>query len=614
MTDETILQRAREAGIAVDWIDSYGAPQRVPTGTLKRILDALGPAQPDKIPPLVTAAVGEPIDLAHDGAAELVLENGTRQTIVMEGRLPPIDAIGYHTLRFADREITLAVAPARCFDVADVAPGRKLWGIAVQLYSLRRAGDGGIGDTTALATLARDAAHHGADALALSPTHSLFPGDPARFGPYSPSSRLFLNPLLIDPAAMLGPRFAPDEPEQPDDLPLIDWPGRGTRKLERLQQLYATFATTDTPLADKFEAFVREGGRRLEGHAAFEARGGGDARFFAFLQWLADGAFASAQKAARDAGMKIGLIGDLAIGLDPGGAEVGADPTSFLGDLRIGAPPDLFNPRGQNWGLTSFSPRALVASGFAPFIATLRASMRHAGGIRIDHAMGLTRLWLVPDGAPPSEGAYVAYPLDDLLRLLALESQRHRAIVIGEDLGTLPPGFRERCRAVGIAGMDVLWFQRHGDRFLSPAEWRDDAVAMTTTHDLPTVAGWWRGADLELRRGIGTVEASETERRPAERRALWRTLEEAGSAHGMPPAPENTDPVVDAAIDFIGRAPGPLAIVPLEDVMGTTEQPNLPGTTDEHPNWRRRFKLPADQLLRQPAAEKRLRLLDERRS
>ncbi len=504
------------------------------------------------------------------------------------------------------------MAPPRCVTIGDIAPGQKPWGIAVQLYSLKRADDGGIGDTTALAMLAREAARLGADAIALSPTHSLFPDDATRFGPYSPSSRLFLNPLLIDPATMLGEHRVEAETEA--DEPLIDWPSAARRKYALLRRLYDDFITSHSSRAPAFEAFVRNGSESLAGHVGFEARNGGDRLYYAFLQWLADGAFAAAQKAAKDAGMRIGLISDLAIGLDGGGAQVGADPRQFLTGLGIGAPPDMFNPQGQDWGLTSFSPQALIAGGFAPFIATLRANMRHAGGVRIDHAMGLMRLWLVPHGAPASEGAYLSYPLDDLLRLLALESHRHKAIVIGEDLGTVPPSFRARCREAGIAGMDVLWFQRERDRFLAPQEWRADAVGMTTTHDLPTVAGWWRGADLELRRGIGAVDESEFMQRPAERTALWQAFTDAGVTSGTQPPADDTDPAVDAAVDFVAQAPGPLAIVPLEDIMGVAEQPNLPGTIDQHPNWRRRFHLPVDEMLRHPPAERRLALLKARRS
>lgn len=603
MNDDAILRRARAAGIAVDWIDASHRPQRVSTGSLQRILDALHPGPLPQIPPLLTAMVGEPIVIPgvdQEARGELQLEGeSARPVTIYSSVLPAIDRPGYHTLRFGSHEVTLAVAPPRCFTVGDIAPGERLWGLAVQIYSLRRPGDIGIGDTTAVAMLARSAAAYGADALALSPTHSLFPDDLTRFGPYSPSSRLFLNPLLID-AGVDGTE---------SESPLIDWPSASAKKYALFRRRYEDFLKTPT-LA--FDAFVRERGKGLAAHTRFEGRNG-DPRFYAFLQWLADGAFAAAQKAAKDAGMRIGLITDLAIGLDRGGAQVGADPDAFLTDLSIGAPPDFFNPNGQDWGLTSFSPHGLIARGFAPFIETLRANMKHAGGVRIDHAMGLMRLWLVPRGGSPAEGAYLTYPIDDLMRLLALESQRHRAIVIGEDLGTVPAEFRARCRAMGMAGMDVLLFERDGMRFKSPDEWRDDAVAMTTTHDLPTVAGWWSGADLKLRRGLGTASDAEIAERPKERALLWQAFTEAGVVGGDAPQPGETDPAVDAAIGFVARAPGPLAIVPLEDIVGTTEQPNLPGTTDQHPNWRRRFKLPVDRILKQPAAERRLRRLNGRR-
>jgi len=615
MNEAAILQRAQEAGIAVDWIDANDRPQRVSIAALERILEALD-SGPPPMAALATATVDEPVVLpapVRDGPAELRLEDGTVRPATIEAqRLPPIDVPGYHALRFDRHELKLAVAPPRCFTIADIAPGATLWGLAVQTYSLRRAGDLGIGDTTALAMLAKSAAAYGADALALSPAHSLFPDDPGRSGPYSPSSRRFLNPLLVDPAAVLGEPSMDEFRDVPDDPPLIDWAAAGARKYSLLRRLYDGLSKQPR-LPPAFEFFLREGGAALQGHARLEARGG-DPRYYAFLQWLADGAFAATHKAAKDAGMRIGLITDMAIGLDPGGAEVGADPAAFLADLRIGAPPDAFNPNGQDWGLTSFSPRALVAHGFAAFIATLRANMRHAGGIRLDHAMGLKRLWLVPRGASPKDGAYLSYPLDDLMRLLALESQRHRAVVIGEDLGTVPWQFRARCRKAGIAGMDVLWFQRHGERFLRPDEWRDDAVAMTTTHDLPTVAGWWHGADLALRRSLATISDDEVARRPRERAALWRAFCDAGVASRAMPPSDDTDPVVDAAVEFIARARCPLAIVPLEDVMGIAEQPNLPGTTDQHPNWRRRFRIPADRLLSQPVAERRLRRLNERRT
>ena len=313
--------------------------------------------------------------------------------------------------------------------------------------------------------------------------------------------------------------------------------------------------------------------------------------------------------------MRIGLIGDLAVGMDATGSHAWSNQRDILGGLTIGAPPDLFNPRGQVWGLTGFSPRALSEGGFAPFIATLRAALRHAGGVRIDHAMGLARLWLVPEGADPADGAYLAYPLTDLLRLLALESSRHNAVVIGEDLGTVPAGFRETLALTGVHGMRVLWFEHDAQGgFASPRAWDPLAVAMTTTHDLPTVAGWWKGSDIALRAGLGRlgagVQAADVlAERAAERPALWRSFVAEGVAADDPPPPDAPQTVVDAAVRFVGRTPSPLCLVPLEDVLGQEEQPNLPGTIEEHPNWRRRTPGVADALLRQDHAAARVAAL-----
>jgi 4-alpha-glucanotransferase len=239
--------------------------------------------------------------------------------------------------------------------------------------------------------------------------------------------------------------------------------------------------------------------------------------------------------------------------------------------------------------------------------------MNAAGGVRVDHAMGLSRLWLVPRGAAPAEGAYLSYPLDDLLRLIALESHRHRAIVIGEDLGTVQPQFRARMTEVGIAGMDVLWFQRAGKRFLPPAEWRGDAVAMTSTHDLPTVAGWWSGADIATRAKLGLADARRGgKERAQDRKALWGAMRKSGTTTRSQPTPSRPEPAVDAAIAFTARSPAPLALIPIEDVLALAEQPNLPGTITEHPNWRRRLDTPAAELLDPPVVRARLKTLQER--
>jgi 4-alpha-glucanotransferase len=693
MSDATVRHLARDAGIAVEWEDHTGKQRRVAIDVLRRILAALGlPGDtPDDLhhsqqtirttagniaSPLITASVGEPIPIAgaqQDLAApvRVTYEDGTttdmrpRQSCAGKWLLPPIATPGYHRLDIDNRSIELAVATARCVTVDDLAPGARRWGLAAQLYGLRRAGDGGIGDTQALTALARSAARHGADAIAISPAHAGFAADPGRYRPYSPSSRLFLNPLHANPCMLFGeasggraiealglaPEFA-----RLEAAALIDWPAAARVKFAFLRRLFDDFIGEETSpqfdtLARDFAAFRASGGELLQLHARFEAlhadrlaadpngwswrtwpvalrdpnsaavrefaaRHAREILFHCFLQWLTDRSFAAAQKSMRAAGMAVGMIADLAVGMESSGSHAWSRQSDILVGIEVGAPPDLFNARGQNWGLTAFSPRALVAGGFAPFIATLRAGMRNAGGLRIDHAMSFTRLWLIPEGAQPDEGAYLAYPLDDLLRLTALESSRHRAIVIGEDLGTVPAGFRERLAQTGIDGMRVLWFEREDGHFREPDGWDRSAVAMTTTHDLPTAAGWWRGADISTRAALGmlgepTARARRT--RQKERTALWRAFRAAGVASGRQPPSQTPERAIHGAIAFIARTPAPLALVPLEDALALADQPNIPGTLDEHPNWRRRTPRPADAMLEEADVAARLAIIDRQR-
>ncbi|WP_421996848.1 4-alpha-glucanotransferase [Reyranella sp.] len=622
MREEDVLDRAREVGIAVDWTDVAGRQQRVPTEVLRRLLDAIGDtARPAGVPPLVTARVGQRIVLpddavlATDRPAELALEQGDVKALrLRDGALPGIATPGYHRLRFGDREIVFAVAPRRCVTVQDVAGGRRLWGVAAQIYGLRRPGDGGIGDAGAVRDLAEAAARHGADAVALSPVHSLFPHEPHRSSPYSPSSRLFMNPLYADPRVVAELEGETGEVPVAD---LIDWTDAGAAKFAHLRRLFAHFDAGHTALAAEFERFVEQGGEILRQHAQFEAEQAGPAaaggeRYHLFLQWITARSFAAAQQGARDAGMRIGLISDLAIGMDRAGSHAWSRRSDLLLGLSIGAPPDLFSPEGQDWGLTGFSPGALVAHGFEPFLATLRAALAHAGGVRIDHIMGLMRLWLIPLGRPAAEGAYLAYPFEDLLRLLALESHRHRAVVIGEDLGTVPPGFRAHLRRAGISGMDVMWFERTRLSFRRSSRWRADAVAMTTTHDLPTVAGWWSGEDIRTRRALG-MAAEAPDERARDRSRLWRAFAAAGVGGATPPPEDRPAAAVDAALAYVAQSPAALMLAPLEDLLGLSEQPNLPGTIDEHPNWRRRLQPMARDIFAAPEVAARADLINRHR-
>ena len=339
--------------------------------------------------------------------------------------------------------------------------------------------------------------------------------------------------------------------------------------------------------------------------------------FHIFLQWLAKEGLAAAQAAAIEAGMAIGLIADLAVGMDGGGSHGWSRPQDLLTGLSIGAPPDPLGPDGQDWGITSFSPQALFREGFDPFIATLRAAIDHAGGIRIDHALGLARLWVIPHGCSSAEGAYLTYPLDDMLRVLAIESHRAKAIVIGEDLGTVPDGLRPKLEEKTVLGMRVLWFERDeaGD-FTPPAKWDAEAAALTGTHDLATIAGWWQGRDLDwnekLDRG-GDVPAMARADRRKDRRRLWSAFGKAGLVAPYEAVPETPGPVIDAALGYVGRTPCALALAPIEDVAGLVEQPNLPGTIDTHPNWRRRMPDTTDALLGREDVAARLATFDTAR-
>jgi 4-alpha-glucanotransferase len=654
-------QLAEAAGLQIVWEDALGEAHRVSDASLVAILAALGFAADSDAAIARSAArladddgvacgfvsglAGEPITLPSTcdmaGALDLILEDGTRQPVVLEVaegglRLPAITTLGYHRLTSADREIVVAVTPPRCFTVDDAADGRRLWGPSVQIAALRDDRASAFGDFGTLAQAARAFAARGADALAISPVHALFPADSSRYSPYAPSSRLFLNILYADPA-LVG--ASPDAPV----TDLIDWEQAIPARLRVLRQAYD--ARSDAVRAS-VAAFAAAGGGELERHARFDAlhahffaqsgaRGwqdwpaeyhdpAGDAvarfgaeqqeevGFYLFLQWLAERSLDAAQQAATGAGMALGLIADLAVGMDPGGSHAWSRPDDLLTGLSIGAPPDLLGPDGQNWGITGFSPHALRRTGFAPFIATLRAALDHAGGIRIDHALGLRRLWVVPNGASAREGAYLTMPMDDMLRLLALESHRARAVVIGEDLGTVPEGFRPAMDEKAMLGMRVLWFERDEDgAFLPPERYDRDAAAMTGTHDLATVAGWWRGRDIEWNWNLGRTsraadQAEDQAARGEDRTRLWNAFVEAGVAAMPQPEPQAGDRVVDAALAFVARAPSVLAIMPLEDVIGAVEQPNLPGTIDEHPNWRRRMPDTTEALLDRPEVAARL--------
>ena len=645
---------AEAVGLAPRWQNYRHEWQEVSDDSLRTILKALGfPADDERqlaasraalaeerggLAPLTTALVNQPTRLPIEaGPYRLELEDGSTRSGMLEAStggstLPAIELAGYHMLEAGGRRSTLAVAPEHGLTVAEM--GRP-WALAVQLYALRRKGDGGLGDLEALRQLMAPARRHGADGIAISPVHAQFSADPDRFSPYSPSSRINLNVL-----------HAPIDMPADDDLEraeLVDWSTVSRRRLAALRAEFdGLSAEKRTALAD----YRAERGNSLETHARFEAlhavqfgqhgnwhwrtwpealrhpaspavaafvrENAHEVEYHAFLQWRADEGMAAAQKAAIDAGMKIGLIADLAVGADSGGSHCWARQDQILGSLSIGAPPDLLNGRGQNWGLAAFSPTGLRQHGFGAFLEMLRAAMRHAGGVRIDHALGLRRLWVIPDGHDSRDGAYLAFPQTDLLRLTALESHRNRAIVVGEDLGTIPHGFQDEMAQSGVLGMRVLWFERDLRSFWQPRGWSNAAAAMTSTHDLPTLSGWWRGRDLEWRSKLDLAggpdnEAQDGHDRFRDRFMLWEAMKTAGAAEGDPPPNDEPAQFIDAATRYVAGAGCDLVLLPIEDALGLDEQPNLPGTmSEQHPNWQRRLPGPADELLDAPEVVSRL--------
>ncbi|AVO55588.1 4-alpha-glucanotransferase [Ectopseudomonas mendocina] len=678
MSDRLLAELAEAADLCIDWIDAHGRPQQVSPEAQRSLLEALGyPAQSPEQLRASLAAVGhsrhvpgeanllfqdqgQPLALTlypADSLYRLTDEQGnvSEGRLDSDGRLPAQQRTGYHQLEIRDTQHTLAVAPAACLSVQQLCDKPRIWGLSAQLYGLRRTGDGGLGDTLAVADLARHAANHGADALALSPVHAQFSADVQCYGPYSPSSRLFFNTLYAAPVTLLGSERLQravhsaglqDEMARLETLELIDWPAVATSRQRLLRQLYEDFCQAPGDLLERFEAFRTAGGEALQQHCCFEAihgqrlreGAGGDwrtwpealrnpiqgavtrfavehteeLRFHAFCQWLIAHGLESAQSTASGAGMGIGLIADLAVGADCAGSQAWSRQDELLPSVTVGAPPDILNRLGQNWGVSAFSPHGMRQHGFRAYIEMLQANLAHAGGIRIDHVMGLQRLWVIPQGAEPQHGAYLRYPLDDLLRLLALESHRHRALVIGEDLGTVPDGLREKLAARNILGTRVLLFEQDDIGFVPAARWPCNALATTTTHDLPTIKGWLAGRDLEWRVRAGQRDAelleSDHAERAGERVALRQLLERQGSVSGT-----SDDACLLACIEHIGRTPSALALLPLEDACALEQQPNLPGPGDVHPNWRRRYPLPVNELLEQPATSQRLASLDRAR-
>jgi glycogen operon protein len=618
------------------------------------------------------------ISLEEGGTRRLVIHPGDgrfEQETTADGRvvlrrrvtLPADLPFGRHVLRTEDGDTAcfLTIAPRTAHLPSEWRGDVRRFGVAAHLYALRRVGDQGIGDFTTLGRFGRAAAEFGAVTVGLNPIHAPFLGDRDRASPYSPSDRRFLDPIYIDVTHLpeaLATAVAADversagEFERLARLSHVDYPGVWRAKAAVLDRAFAAFRDLrerrpTNPLVGAFEAFVAHGGETLAGFATFEAiaertgastRSGfpsdlasseaiGVAAFrererqeierSLFRQFLAHRQFETAAAVARSAGLGLGFYRDLAVGCAPDGAEAWGAGAELMPGISIGAPPDPFSPDGQVWSLPPPDPLAAARTGQRAFRELIRANMAHAGALRIDHVLGLRRLFLVPDGARGGEGAYVDQPFDDLLGQLTLESRRAACVVVGEDLGTVPWGFRERLADAAILSYQVLWFEREGRGFVPPARYPRFGAACVATHDLATLAGWWSGTDLVemLRLGTTSAEAltAAARERAEEKRSLVEALVEAGlvSAEWGEELLDGDLPaeIATAIHAWIAGGRSVLALVQADDLAGETERLNLPGTDRERPNWRRRLALDDDRLFASPLARAILATFGERR-
>ena len=601
----------------------------------------------------------------NDGRAQVTGADG-RIGHVRRIALPP-QPIGRYRLVCADRaehgETRVIVAPERCYVPPELTHGGRRFGLATHLYSLRRAGDQGIGDFSTLAEVSRQTASIGGAVVGLNPLHALFPEHRGLVSPYSPSDRRFLEPLYIDVSAL---PFMTELPEVQaalaanaaafaslHDVPAVDYAGVWTAKEAVLRAAFGavTKLPASHPAADAFAAFRAAGGRSLERFATFQAISAAypsdswqnwpvalrdpsaqtvrdfaatqmeSVSFFAFLQWLADHQLAAAEVAGRAAGLSLGFYRDLAVGTAPVGAEAWSEQDFLMTGVSVGAPPDPFSIEGQNWNLPPANPWAMRAQGYEGFGELLRANMRHAGALRIDHVLGLNRLFLIPEGGKAADGAYLAYPLQDMLGVTTLESQAARCLVVGEDLGTVPDGVREAMADHGLLAYRVFWFERNGAGFKPPSAYPALAAACVSTHDLPTLAGWWQGADIAERHVLQLDDDAATrlgyQRREDEKRTALAALADQGLLSDVQaidlvaPLP---DYVAAAFHAYVDRAASILDLVQADDLGGETEALNLPGTDKERPNWRRKVMKDAGGLWQTPLGGMISTLLTDRSS
>lgn len=708
---ETLSQLAEAAGIEPAYHDIFGDRHDTTEADMRALLAAMGfPAKDDaeaaaSLERLARAEWSQPLEpvtvLRATGAQlwttlthrredrdrtytwRLIQEDGPEMTgeavpgglalleerevagVAYERRnlpLPSHMAYGYHRLRLTDdtgtevAEGSVIVCPTSCWKPDVAVDGNRAWGVACQLYSVRSDIDWGMGDFSSLRTLAQAVAQDGGHVVGLNPLHALFPANPRHASPYSPSSRLFVNPLYIDvesvpelddstdAKALIADTGFRNRLDSARHTEMVDYAAVSRLKHEILRVLHKGFKALPTDHARRaaYDDFLNEGGYRLHRFAVFMALhehfegkpwrqwpeefrnpAGAAVTEFAsqhmdridyhlWLQFEADRQLATAAETLREAAgaPTIGLYRDLAVGVDTDGADTWMDPGVYAVGARVGAPPDAFNRHGQDWGMPPLNPLVLREMGYTPFIDMVRANMRHAGALRMDHAMALQHLYWIPPGVSAVAGTYVSYQMEDLLGILALESHRNCCMVIGEDLGTVPDGFRDIMAREDILSYRLFYFERYeSGLFKRPETYPTQAVATPTSHDLHTILGHWRAWDVHFRHDSGLVPPEATrdadlKDRDADRKRLVAALKDQGVVREDFPSGEeikqsDVHELVLGIHRFLARSPAQLMMVNLDDLAEEESQVNVPGTVTEYPNWQRRLKVSLERIVHQ---------------
>ncbi|MGS2722060.1 4-alpha-glucanotransferase [Paraglaciecola aestuariivivens] len=589
---------------------------------------------------------GQLTDVTH-------IEEVEFQQYVVE--IPLTLPLGYHSLSLLvdDDELAsmrLIVAPQACYKPTPLAQGQKVWGLSVQLYCLRSENNWGVGDFTDLSFLLAKLAKQGAHFVGLNPIHALYPANADACSPYGPSSRRWLNFIYIDVTALDGYQQEnvqkvvnqaefQQKLQQARNADLVDYATVTELKMQALGEVFAyqnsQYLTKNTKTNKAFKAFVEQGGDSLQTLAVYDAlqehlasegkpswgwpvfpKGLSDynndevkkfakkhakrVKFFLWLQWQAALQLEQSNLVAKNNNMLIGLYRDLAVGVSEGSAEIWGNKDLYCTDASVGAPPDILGPLGQNWGLPPMDPEKLYQQQYQPIIELFDSNMRATGALRIDHVMALLRLWWVVKGDSAKQGGYVYYPVDDLLAILALESHRHKSLVIGEDLGTVPDEIREKLAAKGVYSYRVFFFEQAEDGgFYSPAHYPEQSMSTLTTHDMPTLKGYWHCHDLELGKELGLYPTDEIlaelyASRHANKQAILDTLHGHQSISTDEVATDVHQVGMSKALNFglqkhMAGGSSELLSLQLEDWLEMEKPVNIPGTFNEYPNWRRKL-------------------------